>query len=216
MHIIYEDNHLFVVNKPSGFLTQPSGTDQENLQDAAKQWIRQKYHKKGNVFLEPVHRLDKAASGIVVFARTSKALSRLMGAIRNRQVKKTYHAWVEGMPPSQEGTLEHYLVHDNYKSRVVSKETSNAKQALLHYRILKREADRTLVEIDLETGRYHQIRSQFAEVGCPIVRDTKYGSRVSGKGQGICLHHFRMEIPHPISNKLLKFEGKGPGKGPRD
>ncbi|MFQ5728861.1 MAG: RluA family pseudouridine synthase [Waddliaceae bacterium] len=206
--VVYEDNHLLVVKKPSGMLTQPSGTLQENLEDLAKRWIKKKYRKKGNVFLEAVHRLDKAASGIVVFAKTSKALSRLTTAIRNRQVTKIYHAWVEGTPQSEEGILEHYLVHDDYKARVISKETNQAKPARLHYCILKKENNRTLLQVDLETGRYHQIRVQLAEIGCPIVGDVKYGAESKDSKGGIVLQHFRMEIPHPITKEKVAFQSQ--------
>ena len=206
--VVYEDNHLLVVNKSPGMLTQPNGTSQENVEDLAKRWIKEKYQKKGNVFLEAAHRLDKAARGIVVFAKTSKALSRLTTAIRNRQVKKIYHAWVEGTPPSEEGLLEHYLVHDDYKARIVSEETNQAKLVRLHYRILKKERDRTLLQVDLETGRYHQIRAQLAEMGWPIVGDVKYGSQSKDWKEGIALQHFRMEIPHPITKEKLIFQAQ--------
>jgi len=205
--ILYEDNHLFVLNKPCGLLTQPSGTDQDSLEAWGKQWIKEKYHKSGNVFLEAVHRLDKPASGIVVFARTSKALSRLNTAMRNKSTLKNYLALVEGYPGAQEGLLEHNLVHDEHMARVGGADERGAKLARLRYRVVRQSADATLLEIVLETGRYHQIRVQLAALGCPIAGDFKYGSRKRHHCEGcIALHHCRLQIPHPISGLPIIFE----------
>lgn len=204
MIVVYEDNHLLVVNKPAGLLTQPSGTDQDSLEAQAKAWIKEQYQKPGNVFLGVVHRLDKPVSGIVLFARTSKALSRLNETMRNKQSKKTYLAVVEGVPNALEGTLEHYLCHDDHEARVSGAEDPDAKRACLHYRVLEKREGSALVEIELETGRYHQIRAQFSAIGHPIVGDWKYGS--SQRGETIALHHWRLTVTHPITGAYHTFE----------
>lgn len=202
LNIIYEDNHLLVLEKPAGVLTQPSGTDQTSLEEMGKQYIKETYHKPGNVFLEAVHRLDQAASGIVVFAKTSKALSRLMGAIREKKVKKFYRAQVERMPKEPKGRLEHYLAHRHRHADVVDQGDPNGKHAALTYEIYK-PGKHPVLSIHLETGRYHQIRCQLAAIGCPILGDQKYGSKQPFAKSGIALHHYRMEIPHPISGNLI-------------
>lgn len=202
--IIYEDNHLLVVNKPAGLLTQPSGTTQENLEDYCKEWIKTTYNKPGKVFLEAVHRLDKPVSGIVIFAKTSKALSRLNLSMRNKELKKIYCALVEGTLQAEEGTLEDYLVHEEFKSEVVSINTPGAKLCRLHYKVLKHQGDVSLVEIQLETGRYHQIRAQLAAHGNPIVGDAKYKSHIPYAQNAIALHHSYIEFPHPTKEEIIK------------
>jgi 23S rRNA pseudouridine1911/1915/1917 synthase len=171
-------------------------TTQGGLDILAKGWIKKTYDKPGNVFLEPVHRLDKPVSGLVLFARTSKALSRLQAMMRQRQILKIYYAEVEGRPPQDAATLCHYLIHDEFRARVVSSNTPGAKEATLEYRF-----DGNLLEIRLHTGRYHQIRAQLSAIGCPILGDEKYGAK--GKREGIALHHSRMEFIHPITKHPL-------------
>lgn len=210
LEILYEDNHLLVVNKPSGLLTQPSGTQQENLEDLSKAWIKQTYQKPGAVFLEAVHRLDKPVSGIVVFARTSKALSRLNASMRERGFRKIYCAVVEGLIPQDSGILEHYLKHDDYQSLVVKKDISQAKLCRLHYRVLKRSHKHTLLEINLETGRYHQIRAQFSAAGYPIVGDIKYKSSEVYLLDSIALHHSALQFPHPTQGTLIDIQSPLP------
>lgn len=205
LDVIFIDNHLLVVNKDSGLLTQPSGTERDNLQDRAKALIKERFNKPGNVFLEAVHRLDAPVSGIVLFARTSKALSRLNESMRNKETEKVYHALVEGALPEEEGALENFLIHDDFHAQVVSKNYPEAKFSRLRYRILERKGNFTRVEIQLETGRYHQIRVQMAHVGCPIVGDKLYGSVASFSQGGIALHHTRLTIPHPISHEKVIF-----------
>lgn len=200
--IVFEDNHLLVVDKPAGLLTQPTDASEESAEGWAKAWIKSKCGKPGNVFLHAVHRLDRPVSGIVVFARTSKALSRLNEAMRSKSCRKIYHALVEGAPPSPEGRLEHYLTHDHHRATVFDTPRPEAVKATLVYRVLERRGDYTLVEIELETGRYHQIRAQLAAVGCPIVNDVKYGSR-TGDGSIISLQHVSLTIPHPITKADL-------------
>ena len=190
-------------------MTQPSGTEQENLESSARRMAQEKYGKPGNVFLEAVHRLDKPVSGIVVFARTSKALSRLQASMRAKESRKIYHALVEKVPNPSEGTLEHYLVHDDYHAAVADKSAPNAKLARLLYRHLGQRGKYQLLEIELDTGRYHQIRVQLAAAGCPIIGDEKYGG-IAWAGSSIALHHFRMQFPHPITHQMLTFESPAP------
>lgn len=203
VEVIFEDNHLLVVNKPGGLLTQPSGTEQDSLEARAKLWLKQKYAKPGNVFLEAVHRLDKPVSGIVLFAKTSKALSRLNAAMRDKRSKKCYLAHVEGNVIAEEGVLEHYLAHDEYQARVVKE--SEGKLARLSYRVKERFPEKTVLEVVLDTGRYHQIRVQLAAVGHPIVGDKRYGSKMEWKEGQIALCHYCLEIPHPVRGDWLKF-----------
>jgi len=207
---LFEDNHLLVLNKPAGLLTQPSGTEQDSLERQAKEWIKVRDHKPGNVFLEAVHRLDKPVSGIVLFGKTSKALSRLNESIRSKQTSKIYWSWVEGATPQREGWLEHYLVHDDFQARIVKGGHPDGKIARLFYRELEKKVERTLLEIHLETGRYHQIRAQLAAMGCPIWGDIKYGSHHVIATDVIALHHRYLEIPHPISKAILRFEASLP------
>lgn len=201
LDVLFEDNHLLVVNKPAGILTQPSGTDQDSIEAIAKDYLKKKYNKPGNVYLHAVHRLDKPASGIVLFAKTSKALSRLNEKIRSKDCEKIYTALIEGNLIPSEGVLEHYLLHDEHHTKVVSANTPGAKKAFLKYKTLSN----SLLEIELETGRYHQIRAQLAAQGCPIVGDTKYGSTQKLPHQAIALHHTRLMIPHPISGESVTF-----------
>lgn len=215
IELIFEDQHLFVLNKPTGLLTQPSGTQQENLEDQAKAWIKEHHQKPGNVFLHAVHRLDKSVSGVVLFAKTSKALARLNQSIRSKLTKKIYIALVEGALPKSEGILEHYLIHDDFKATVATQQHPEAKLARLKYRVLGHKDNLSQIEIELETGRYHQIRAQFAALGCPIAGDRKYGSRVPPYSEGaIALHHHQLMIPHPISQSLMEFLAPLPHKWP--
>ncbi len=212
MEVSFVDNHLLIVMKPAGLLTQPDDTGGDNLLDIAKAWVKREFQKPGNVFLEPIHRLDKQVGGLVLFARTSKALSRLNQMMRERKIHKTYRALVEGEPAQTDGVLEHYLCHDNYRARVVSSHHSGAKLARLTYRHLAFTETQTLLEVQLETGRYHQIRAQFAAIGCPIVGDQKYGSTSRWKEGEIALHHTRLELTHPVSGVALVYVSPEPFK----
>lgn len=214
LKIVYEDNHQLVINKPAGLLTQPSGTEQESLEAQAKFWIKEHYQKPGNVFLEAVHRIDKPVSGLVLFARTSKALSRLQGAMREKKSHKLYYALVEGKVIAETGTLEHYLTHDDFQALVVKAGNPEAKLARLHYRVVKWEGSLTLLEIVLETGRYHQIRAQLATTGHPILGDKKYGSRQFFREGEIALHHSLLRVPHPITGEPQTFEAAYPSVWP--
>lgn len=208
VEVIYEDNHLLIVNKPAGLLTQPAGSIEDSLETRAKAWIKEKYQKPGNVFLGVVHRLDKPVSGIVVFAKTSKALSRLNEGMRSKETTKIYHALVEGGPKSESGVLQTYLKHDDHRAYVCEKNDYEGKLAKLHYRVLERRQGMTLLEIILDTGRYHQIRCQCFAEGFPIVGDTKYGGhpRANFNSNQIALHHALLKLKHPVTSNWQTFE----------
>lgn len=205
LEVLYTDAHLLVVNKPADMLTQPNGIEQNSLEDIAKAWVKEKYAKPGNVFLSPIHRLDKPVSGVVVFARTSKALSRGNAALREKKCKKKYLALVEGTFTTLQGTLVHTLTHDHFHASLAENE-AEGKQAILHYTVNKQEGQFTWLEIDLETGRYHQIRAQLSLAGHPIVGDTKYGSKSHFPYAGIALHHYQMQLTHPTTKQELTFQ----------
>lgn len=209
--IIHVDNHLLVVNKPAGLLTQPDDTGRDSLQNRAKEWLKIQYAKPGNVFLEPIHRLDRPVGGIIVFARTSKALSRLNESMRQKELEKVYHAIVEGRVPSQEAVLENYLFHDDFHARVVPKTYPQAKLARLKYSVLKTVGKYSLLEVKLETGRYHQIRLQLATIGCPILGDYRYGSTTAFfPHDGIALQHVCLSVAHPITHETTIFKAPTP------
>jgi len=196
-NIVYSDNHLLVVEKPADMATQP------DLTELAKAYVKKKYNKPGNVFLHPAHRLDKAVSGLVLFARTSKALSRLQEMMRDRKIVKIYHALVEGELPAEQGMLVHHLIHGSFRAEV----SKAGKESILEYRVLKRERGATLLEIHLITGRYHQIRAQLSAIGCPVLGDEKYGSKKSWP-KGIALHHSEMRFEHPVTKESLVLKRK--------
>ncbi len=210
--ILYEDNHIIIVNKRSSDLVQGDGTGDEPLDDIVRAYIKEKYNKPGDVFLGVVHRLDRPVSGCVVYARTSKALSRLSELFRTREVKKTYWAIVSDRPPAEEGTLSNYLKKNEQqnKSYVYEKEVKGSKLAELSYRVLARSEKYYLIEVDLQTGRHHQIRAQLAAAGCPIKGDLKYGSKRSNEGGGISLHSRRVAFVHPVKNEEIKIEAPLP------
>jgi len=210
--ILYEDNHIIIVNKRSSDLVQGDGTGDEPLDDIVRAYIKEKYNKPGDVFLGVVHRLDRPVSGCVVYARTSKALSRLSELFRTREVKKTYWAIVSERPPAEEGTLSNYLKKNEQqnKSYVYDKEVKGSKLAELSYRVLARSEKYYLIEVDLQTGRHHQIRAQLAAAGCPIKGDLKYGSKRSNEGGGISLHSRRVAFVHPVKNEEIKIEAPLP------
>ncbi|MCC7299844.1 MAG: RNA pseudouridine synthase [Verrucomicrobia bacterium] len=225
LEVLYHDNQMLAVNKPAGVLTQPSGTDKDNLEDRSKVWIKEAKNKPGNVFLHAVHRLDQVVSGIVLFACTDKALSRLNADMRAHKFTKIYHAVVSGTPPQKEGSLRHCLIHDDYRAEVAKEGNPDAKECLLDYRVITPGGDTrpttsvgplssaggmTLLEIQLHTGRYHQIRAQLAAIGCPIVGDEKYGSTVKLSGGAIALHHARLTVIHPVSKAEIVIEAPYP------
>lgn len=210
--ILFADNHLLAVNKPAGLLTQDSGTGLRNMEDWVREWVRVDKSKEGNVFLNAVHRIDKIVSGVVLFARTSKALSRLNEDVRNRNCKKTYHALVEGVPEKPSAELIHWLTHERHRTEVCKEGERGAQRAVLRYRTLRQLGNLTLLEVDLETGRYHQIRAQLAAIGCPIAGDEKYGARISAGEKEIALHHVQLEINHPTTRELAVITAPYPDR----
>lgn len=213
MDVVYEDNHIIIVNKSSSEIVQGDKTGDTPLADVVKDYIRQKYHKPGNVFLGVVHRLDRPVSGLVVFSRTSKALTRLNEMFRTKDVHKTYWAIVGQRPPQEQGELVHWLVRNERqnKSYAYDREVPGAKQAILSYRLIGRSDRYFLLEIDLKTGRHHQIRCQLAKMGCPIKGDLKYGAPRSNPDGSICLHARRIRFVHPVSKKEILIEAPLPG-----
>jgi 23S rRNA pseudouridine1911/1915/1917 synthase len=207
LQVLYEDNHVLIVNKRAGDPVQSDMSGDKPLRDVVMEYLKEKYNKPGNVFVGLVHRLDRPTSGIVVFAKTSKALTRLNESFRNKELKKTYWALVKNPVPSVSDTLVHYLVRYPAKniSRAFEKEVKESKKAILHYQILKSFDHYSLVEIDLETGRHHQIRAQFTAIGCPIRGDLKYGSKRPNDDGNINLHARKLEIKHPVKDELLSI-----------
>lgn len=205
MDVVYEDNHLIIVNKSSSEIVQGDKTGDKPLSEMVKEYIKQKYHKPGNVFLGVVHRLDRPVSGLVVFARTSKALARLNEMFRTKEVHKTYWAIVGNCPPTEEGELVHWLVRNEKqnKSYAYDKEKPEAKKAILDYKLIGRSERYFLLEVDLKTGRHHQIRCQLAKMGCPIKGDLKYGSPRTNPDGSICLHARRVRFVHPVSKQEI-------------
>ena len=210
--ILFADNHLLAVNKPAGLLAQDSGTGKRNLEDWAREWVRVDKGKPGSVFLNAVHRIDRSVSGVVLFARTSKALARLNEDIRKRNCRKVYHALVEGTPPKPSDQLVHWLTHEHQRAEISCEGAAGAQRAVLSYRVLKKVDRLSLLEVDLETGRYHQIRAQLSAIGCPIAGDEKYGASVAN--QEIALHHRRLELQHPTRKELLQIEAPYPADSP--
>lgn len=200
LQILYEDNHLVIVNKRVGDIVQGDKTGDTPLSDHVKAYIKHRYSKPGKVFLGVVHRLDRPTSGIVVFARTSKALARMNALFANKTVQKTYWAIVRRAPDPSQGTLIHWLRKNpkNNKSKAFDTDVSNSKKAILQYRVIQALDRYHLLEIELETGRHHQIRSQLAAIGSPIKGDLKYGFDRSNSNAGIHLHARRLRFEHPV------------------
>ena len=201
--ILYEDNHLLILEKPAGVATQSDLSNRYSLEEQAKEYLKITYNKPGEAFAIPIHRLDKCVSGIVIFAKTSKALSRLNEQLRARTMIKTYTALIEYDPIPSNGTLIDFIVHDSFKASIVSKDDSQAKQAILHYQLIGKQRGYSCLNIILETGRYHQIRAQLANRQWPIIGDKKYGSTLFWKENAIALQHSRCELIHPITKKNL-------------
>ena len=212
MEVIYEDNHIIIVNKGSGEIVQGDKTGDRPLSDIVKDYIKTKYQKPGAVFLGVVHRLDRPVSGLVVFARTSKALTRMNKMFAEGEVHKTYWAIVKNAPREAEGTLEHWLVRNEKqnKSYAYDKEKPNTKKAVLKYRIIGHSDNYTLLEVRLLTGRHHQIRCQLAAMGCPIKGDLKYGAPRSNPDGSISLMARRVEFVHPVSKETIIAEAPIP------
>lgn len=205
MNVIYEDNHIIIVNKQPGEIVQGDKTGDKPLSETVKDWIKETHGKPGNVFLGVVHRLDRPVGGLVIFAKTSKALSRLNQMLRDNEIHKTYWAITRNMPPEQHGTLVHYItsVEKNNKSYASLKPAKNAKEAKLMYKVLSESDNYYLLEINLITGRKHQIRVQLSAIGCPIRGDLKYGDRRSNPDGSISLIARRIQFVHPVSKRLI-------------
>lgn len=205
MQVVYEDNHIIAVNKTCREIVQGDKTGDTPLSEIVKQWLKEKYHKPGNVFLGVAHRLDRPVTGLVLFAKTSKVLPRLNDMFRTGDVKKTYWAIVKNCPPEEEGELVNYLVRNEKqnKSYTYDAEKPLSKKAILHYKLIARSDNYFLLEIDLKTGRHHQIRCQLAHMGCPIKGDLKYGFPRSNSDGGISLHSRKAEFIHPVSKQHI-------------
>lgn len=212
VEILYEDNHLLAVNKPSGVLVQGDETGDEPLVDSLKQYIKEKYNKPGAVFLGVVHRLDRPVSGVTVFARTSKALERMNALFRERQTKKTYWAIVAKKPKETSDVLVHWLSKDETKNKTTAfkSDTPNALRSELSYKLLSEKNGFYLLEVNPVTGRGHQIRVQLQSIGCPIVGDLKYGYPEANPDKSICLHARQLAFEHPVKKEKMMIEALPP------
>jgi len=203
--VLYEDNHIIAVNKRVGDIVQGDKTGDNPLSEIVKSFLKKKYNKLNNVFLGVVHRIDRPSSGVVIFAKTSKSLKRLNNMIKNSEIEKFYWAITKTKPEKRNDTLVHWLKKNpkNNKSTHFKKETENSKKAILHYKIMKELKNYYLLEVLLETGRHHQIRTQLSAIGCPIKGDLKYGYERSNKDGGICLHAKKISFLHPVTKKKI-------------
>ena len=201
MTVLYEDNHLIIVNKTTSEIVQGDKTGDTPLSEILKLWLKEKYGKPGNVFVGVSHRLDRPVSGLVIFAKTSKALTRMNEMFRNNEVKKKYWAIVKNRPPKDSDEITHYIVRNEKMNKSVAwdRMKPNAKEAVLAYRIVAHSDKYYLLEIDLKTGRHHQIRCQLSKIGCPIKGDLKYGAERSNPDGGISLHARHIKFIHPVS-----------------
>ena len=212
LQILFEDNHIVIVNKRAGDITQGDKTGDKPLSDVVKEYIKDKYNKPGNVFLGVVHRLDRPTSGIIIFAKTSKSLERLNKMLRDKTINKTYWAVVKNHPKKEKDTLINFLRKNpkNNKSTAYPKEIEGSKKAILHYTVLKKLDNYSLIEVDLETGRHHQIRSQLSNIGSPIKGDLKYGFDRSNKDGSIHLHARRIQFIHPVTKEEINITAPTP------
>ncbi|WP_162053811.1 RluA family pseudouridine synthase [Pontibacter pamirensis] len=199
LEILYEDNHVLAVNKPAGLLVHGDETGDTTLADLAKEYIREKYNKPGNVFIGVVHRLDRPVSGVILLAKTSKALARLNELFRSKKTKKTYWAVVQNRPAQEEGTLVHWLVKDSAKNitKAYAKENKSGQRSELNYKLLSAQQNKYLLEVNPITGRSHQIRVQLASMRCPILGDLKYGAPQPLPDKSIALHARQLQFEHP-------------------
>jgi 23S rRNA pseudouridine1911/1915/1917 synthase len=214
MKVIFEDNHIIAVNKTSSEIVQGDKTGDMPLSETVKQWLKEKYNKPGNVFIGVVHRLDRPVSGLVLFAKTSKALTRLNEMFRDGQMKKTYWAIVKNRPPQEVGELVNYLVRNEKQNKSYASDTEkpNSKRAVLDYKLIAHSDRYYLLEIDLKTGRHHQIRCQLAKMGCPIKGDLKYGFDRSNPDGGISLHARKAQFTHPVTQAAIEIVAPVPEK----
>ncbi|TRO65164.1 RluA family pseudouridine synthase [Christiangramia sabulilitoris] len=212
LKVLHEDNHIIIVNKRPGDIVQGDKTGDKPLSEVVKSYLKEKYNKPGNVYLGVVHRLDRPTSGIVVFSKTSKALPRLNKLFQDKKVKKTYWAVVKNPPPNEEGELVHYMKRNSKQNKSYAhiKEVPESKKAILDYRLLKKLDNYYLLEIDLHTGRHHQIRSQLSSIGSPIKGDLKYGFDRSNKDASIHLHSRELKFIHPVSKEPIRIVAPPP------
>lgn len=213
LQVVYQDNHIIVVNKRAGDIVQGDKTGDKPLSDVVKEYIKDKYNKPGNVYLGVVHRLDRVTSGLVIFARTDKALTRLNKMLTTHtEIKKTYWAVTEKGIIKNNDTLEHYLVRNpkQNKSYAHNKEVTDSKKAILNYSVLKTFGKYMFLEIDLKTGRHHQIRSQLTKIGIPIKGDVKYGAKEANKDLSIHLHARKIDFIHPVKKERITLEAEPP------
>lgn len=210
--VLFEDNHLVVINKPAGILVQGDKTGDETLADQVKAYIKRKYKKPGDVFLGVVHRLDRPVSGAVLFGRTSKGLERMNAQFRDREVQKTYWAIVKDQPPLTEDELTHWLKknHEANRTSAFNKEGKGTQKAVLSYKLIGRIAEYYLLEVKPVTGRPHQIRVQLAKIGCPILGDVKYGGAKQGDKQRIFLHSKSLDFMHPVKKEPVRIDASTP------
>ncbi len=216
MEILFEDNHIIAVNKSNSEIVQGDKTGDDALCDKVKEYIKNKYNKPGDVYLGVVHRIDRPVSGVVIFARTSKAAARLSKMFQDKEIKKMYWAIVKNLPDEDSGRLVHYMIKNQEKNRSKAFETprKNAKEAILNYQLISSSANYHLLQVDLETGRHHQIRCQLAKIGCPIRGDLKYGAQRSLKGGGINLHARKIEFMHPVKKEPVIISAPTPKDEP--
>lgn len=215
LDILYSDNHLVAVHKPAGLATQSSAADDDSLLARTRQWIKEKYGKPGNVYLGMVHRLDRPVAGVVLFARTSKAASRLSRQFRDNEVQKIYRACVEGIPEKTEDTLAHYLRKEkSRKATVFPRPAPDAKNSELHYRVLHTAEDKSELEVTLKTGRFHQIRAQLSFIGHPVWGDGLYRSRYKLSDGSIRLYARQLVCTHPVNGKTLSITCPPPSDWP--
>ena len=207
--VLFCDNHLLVVAKPCGWLTQPNGLGGPDLEAYAKAWVKREFNKPGDVFLHCIHRLDKPVFGLVLFAKTSKALSRLNEFSREGKIRRWYVAEVEGILPHATGFLEHFLIHGDFRAIVAKESDREAKRSILHYTVVSILEHSTLVKIELQTGRYHQIRAQFSAIGHPVVGDGKYGAS-KDREEAIHLACTDLQFPHPITREIIDLHTVAP------
>lgn len=214
LEVLFEDNHLIVVNKLPGQLVQGDKTGDAPLGDLVKEYIKVKYEKPGEVFLGVVHRIDRPVSGIVIFARTSKALARMNELFREKKIQKTYWAVVKNRPPSDQGTLIHYLIKDEArnKSKAYDKEIENSQRSWLDYKVLGKSDNYFLLEINPHTGRHHQIRVQLSTMGCPIKGDIKYGFDRTNEDGSIHLHARSIQFIHPVKGEEIRLTASVPNE----
>ena len=212
LQVLFEDNHIIIVNKRAGDITQGDKTGDKPLSDVVKEYVKDKYNKPGLVFIGTVHRLDRPTSGIVIFARTSKALERLNKMLREKTIHKTYWALVKNAPKKTSDTLVNFLKKDTKKNKsfVYKKEIEGSKNAILHYTVIKKLENYFLIEIDLETGRHHQIRTQLSYIGSAIKGDLKYGFPRSNKDGSISLHARKIKFIHPVSKEEIQITARTP------